>query len=88
MATWQKLLTKALSLHGESWQDLVSTTLTSSELNSEFDEGFGEPEGCSFTAWTLKRVYFPAANDGAEWVASAPRNPCQEKTKHIERCLD
>jgi hypothetical protein len=49
----------------------------------EFDSGFGCKEGYPVTAWTTERVYFPTEYDGAEGVASAPRNPCGEVTEHV-----
>ena len=49
----------------------------------EFDGGYGGTEGCSFTAWGGKYVYFPAVYDGSEWVECVPRNPCLIATKHI-----
>lgn len=52
-------------------------------LDYNFDDGFGGTEGMPFTAWTEQRVYFPACYDGAEWIESVPRSPCDEATKHI-----
>lgn len=52
-------------------------------LDRKFDPGWGGTEGNAFTAWTEKRVYFPACYDGSEWVASVPRHPCDEATEHI-----
>ncbi len=54
-----------------------------STLDIPFYAGFGLPNGPHFTAWTANRVYFPMGYDGAEWVGSAPRNPCEEATGHI-----
>lgn len=52
-------------------------------INYDFDSGYGGVEGFSFTAWTKDRIYFPAQYDGSEWIASVPRNPCDEVTYHI-----
>lgn len=52
-------------------------------LDREFDNGYGGAEGMPFTLWTEERVYFPVVYDGAEWVASVPRNPCDEATDHV-----
>jgi hypothetical protein len=52
-------------------------------LDYDFDPGYGSTEGPSFTLWTAKRVYLPACYDGSEWVASVPRNPCDEATEHV-----
>ena len=48
-----------------------------------FDREFDGVEGCSFTAWGGKYVYFPATYDGAEWIECVPRNPCLIATAHI-----
>ena len=52
-------------------------------LNYDFDSGYGGSNGSFFTAWTKDVVYFPAVYDGAEWIASVPRNPCNNATKHV-----
>ena len=65
------------------WQPLAATR--DEFLDREFYAGFGGPEGQPFTLWTHKRVYFAALYDGAEWVASVPRDPCGEVTKHVGR---
>ena len=41
MATWRKKLTDELTQHSESFSDIIQTTLTESQLNLEFDDGFG-----------------------------------------------
>lgn len=79
--TWRKLITEAAESVGDTGA-LVACTLTEAELDVEFDDGFGMPEGKPFTAWTETRVYFPVCYDGAETVSSAPRNPCDEAHNH------
>lgn len=54
-----------------------------STLDVVFHCGYGHSEGPRFTAWTVNRVYFPVVYDGSEWVASVPRNPCDEVTEHV-----
>ncbi|MEM9263964.1 MAG: hypothetical protein AAGA46_00395 [Cyanobacteria bacterium P01_F01_bin.13] len=83
MATWRGLIKDELNSNSESWEDIVSTTLTEQDLDREFDDSYGGAEGCPFTLWTHKRVYFPTEYDGAEGVKSAPRNPSNEKTEHV-----
>jgi len=83
MTTWSRELIEALAGNGETWEDVIETTLTQEEMYSEFDDGFGLAEGCPFTLWTNEYVYFPVQYDGSEWVASVPRNPCNEPTQHI-----
>ena len=45
--------------YGESFEDVIATTLTPEQLIEAFDNGYGGIEGCSFTLWTKNRVYFP-----------------------------
>ena len=61
----------------------IETTLSEEGLNKEFDDGYGGSQGEPFTAWGEKYVYFPVVYDGAEWVGSAPRNPCEGKCSHV-----
>ena len=82
MTTWRKLIAEAMR-NAEDPGPLVACTLTEEQLDAEFSSGFGAAEGKPFTAWTEKRVYFPAVYDGSEWAASAPRNPCDEATEHV-----
>lgn len=82
MSTWKALITEELQLQGESWDDIVSITLTQDELNKEFDNSFGIAEGEPFTAWTARRVYFPVCYDGSEWVKSVSRDPDGQPTAH------
>lgn len=82
---WRELLTSALCEHGETWADVEFNTLSSWQLDREFDRecerGGGEP----FTMWTDKRIYFPIvrSRDCVTCVGSVPREPSQEPTCHI-----
>ena len=49
----------------------------------EFDGDFVGIEGCPFTAWGEKNVYFPAQYEGSEWIAYVPRNPTHKATLHV-----
>lgn len=82
-STWKALIINEMADQKENWGDVVQHTLSDDELTEEFDCGYGGEEGCGFTLWTKKRVYFPACYDGAEWVASVPRAPSGEKTWHV-----
>ena len=81
--TWRKELLHALKRHHETFEDIVSNTMTPEQMDKEFDGGWGGTEGCAFTVWTGNRVYFPASYDGSEWVASVARNPDGQATEHI-----
>lgn len=61
----------------------VAVPIDYSVFDCEFDGGYGRSEGCNFTAWGGKYVYFPAVYDGSEWVECVPRNPCLIATPHI-----
>ena len=50
---------------------------------AKFDGSFGCPEGCHFTAWGERYVYFPVTYDGSEWIEAVPRNPELIATNHL-----
>ena len=77
MVTWRELINE--ELEGDV---LIANTLTEEEMDAEFYNGYGGAQGKAFTAWSKTRVYFPIVYDGAEWVGSAPRNPCNEACEH------
>lgn len=79
MICWKDELAEASEGDGP----IIACTRTDAEMSVKFNGGYGSEEGCSFTAWSEKRVYFPVCYDGAEWVGSAPRNPCEEHTRHV-----
>lgn len=81
--TWRKQILHEMEERRESWGTVESCTLSDEELDVEFDAGYGGANGKPFTLWTDDRVYFPAVYDGAEWVASVPRNPNEEATAHV-----
>ncbi len=81
MATWKELIEEGFT-EGDTWEDVIYSTLSELAMNAEFDDGDGPVKGFPFTLWTKNRVYFPLSYDGAEWVGSAPRNPCDEAMTH------
>ena len=68
---------------GDTWDDIESSTLTEKQLDREFDSGFGDPEGVSFTVWTKKYIYFPTVYAGSEWASYVSRNPDGKATSHV-----
>ena len=50
---------------------------------AKFDDDYGGVEGCSFTAWGEKNVYFPCCYDGEEWIECVPRNPELSVSPHF-----
>jgi len=83
ITTWHKAISEELEEQGETWDDIVSSTLSETEMHVEFDDRFGATEGKPFTVWTRKRVYFPVMYDGAEWVESVARDPDGKATTHM-----
>ena len=80
MANWKDMIQEEVNQTDKN--EIIKCTLSDDELNSEFDDGYGISCGEPFTAWSETRVFFPVVYDGAEWVSSAPRNPCDEPTDH------
>lgn len=80
---WKTLVGVALKKAGEDWSDIVANTMSDADMEKEFDDGFGGAEGCAFTIWTTKFVYFPCVYDGAEWVERVSRNHDGIPTEHI-----
>ena len=81
--TWRELITEELDKQNERWIDIEAITLSDAELDKPFDSGFGGEEGKPFTAWTLKRVYFPICYDGSEWCGSVSRIIDNQPTDHL-----
>jgi hypothetical protein len=85
MATWLQLIQRAMNHHGESVTDITASAppMETGWLNTEFHSGYGGSEGCDFTVWTLKRVYFPVTHDGKESCSSVSRHPDGVATPHV-----
>ena len=83
MESWKSMISEEMTKYDDSWDNVVSCTLTEEELCKSFDDDFGGQEGKPFTLWTETRVYFPAVYDGAEWVESVPRDPDGNPTEHV-----
>lgn len=81
--TWRKELTEEFEKNSETWNSVISCTLTEDQLDKKFDDGYGGTNGDPFTVWTACNVYFPGCYDGAEWATSVPRNPNGIPTEHI-----
>ena len=80
--TWQKLISKSLKAANETWDDVEATTLTDEQKTQIFYDGYGGSKGVNFTLWTKNRVYFPVIYNGAQWVGSVARHPCDEASSH------
>ena len=85
MANWKTLIDEAMESVGETLDDLVSNTLTESEMEEEFSNGFGRVYSKPFTAWSEKTVYFPICYDGMTWAGSVSRHPDGLSTEHQGR---
>ncbi len=82
VTNWKNLLLEELKRRGESFEDIVSNTMTDEDMEREFYSGYGDVNGCAFTVWTKNTVYFPLEYDGAEFVGSVSRKPDGKPTKH------
>jgi hypothetical protein len=82
MATWRGLITEEMTEQNDAWVNVAGHTMSEKDLDRRFSDGFGGSNGCAFTLWTHSRVYFPVVYDGAEWVGSVARHPCDEASKH------
>ena len=82
-ADWKSLIILDMTRYDDSWDNVVSCTLTEEELCKKFYDDYGLPEGKPFTLWTKTRVYFPVVYDGAEWVGSVSREPDGIPTTHF-----
>ena len=80
--TWKELISSHFKETGDTWNDVEAMTLAEADLDVTFDSGYGGSQGKPFSLWTTRRMYFPVVYDGAEWVGSAPRNPCDEASCH------
>lgn len=79
---WRDEITLEMSMHNETFNDVVSSTLNDDDLDVRFYDGYSM-QGKPFTIWTANRVYFPVVYDGCEWCASVSRNPDGKATDHI-----
>ena len=77
MTTWRRLI--QYTAEGDQ---ITDCTLLETDLDIEFDDGYGGAEGRPFTAWSDEWVYFPVVYDGSEWVGRVRRNPCGEASGH------
>jgi hypothetical protein len=83
MNSWRTLIKDEMDLFKDSFDKVVSSTLSEEEMDVEFDESYGCEEGEPFTVWTETRVYFPVCYDGSEWCKSVSRNPNGIATEHV-----
>lgn len=82
LTTWRKCLAAERLAEGDT-SPIVHVAPDGTVLDVEFDAGYGGPEGSDVLVWSEQRVYFPACYDGAEWMASVPRNPQSEGQEHV-----
>jgi len=84
--TWREMISEEMADYGDSFENVVTSTLTDEQLDRKFDSGYGGIEGETFTLWTENRVYFPIVYDGAEWCGSVARHPDGKPTDHQGGC--
>ena len=83
MNNWRTMIAEEMKNHGESFEDVISCTLSDAGLDAIFDDMYGSPAGEPFTLWAKSRVYFPVTYDGAEMVSSVSRFPDGKPTQHV-----
>ena len=49
----------------------------------DYDAGFGGEDCHPILVWTVNRVLFVACYDGATWVQSVPRHPCDDVPEFV-----
>ena len=76
--THRKLILKEMSFHHESFDNVVSSTITDEKLDENY-----VGRGNDYTIWTRHRVYFPAIHDGVVWCTSVSRKPDDVSTLHV-----
>lgn len=82
MGSWRKFFEGEREFAGDI-SALVAVAPENIDLDREFDSGYGSSAGEPILIWTEERVYFPVVYDGAEWLASAPRNPTDSGQEHV-----
>jgi hypothetical protein len=77
MANWKEWIGKEMEENGDSWEEVVSSTLSDEELIEEFHAPVfcSNEGGKTFTVWTKNRVYFPVNYDCFQSVGSVARFP-------------
>ena len=70
MTSWKKLILEEMKFHGETFDDVVRSTLSNEEMDVEFKYPLGEMQ-----LWTHGQVYYSFESDGYYYVDSMPRNP-------------
>lgn len=72
--SWKIGIEECFQENGDSWDNLVYSTLPIEGLAQTFDDCAGTEEGFPFIVWTKEFIYFPITCDGAEWVDYLPLN--------------
>lgn len=85
MQTWHDEIEKAMKENGDSFDNLVGSTLSDVKLHKKFG-GSDRTVGKPFTLWTKDWVYFPLWYDNQEWAGSAPRYPGGKAMDHQGGC--
>jgi len=75
MTSVRDLLISCMRENSEVFADVVSSTMSTDQMEMTFDNSYGVPECSPFVVWTKARVYFPVCYDGHISVETVPRNP-------------
>jgi hypothetical protein len=79
-STWREMINYVRKVNGDTSELKINPR--NLDLDREFYDGFGTTNGEPFIAWSQTHVYFPIQCEGAEWVESVPRNPCDITPEH------
>ena len=82
VTTWRALMDDERESSGDTSPIVAAVAPSEDVLDIPFDAGYGSAEGKPVLVWTEDRVYYPVVYDGAEWLASVPRNPVGEGQAH------
>lgn len=78
MRNLKNLIGESLKTNGETWDDVISTTLSELELEGPRKFCPFSGNGTPFYLWTENRVYFSVSwgewEENSDYVASVPRN--------------
>jgi hypothetical protein len=77
MENWRSKIAEKMRTVGDGWDNLVCSTLSSSELDAEFDTSTGRSAGKQLILWTESWVYLTVDFEDRDIVLRIPRNPAK-----------
>jgi len=86
VTTWRKELEEHFKRTGDSL-DNMTITISDEELDLEFNNGFGRPEGAHFMAWSDHYIYFNYEYDGSDFIICRERHPPGYIDEQMEKII-